>query len=59
LADEAPGRRAAISATMKNDTWTSRVEVLSEAIQPRVGRRSPGPARTPEEVPMELVAATA
>jgi len=59
LADEAPGRRAAISAAMKNDTWASRVEVLSDAIKARVGARSPGPTRTPEEVPVDLVAAPA
>ena len=59
LADEAPGRREAISAMVKNHTWASRVEVLSDAIKARVGARFPGPTRTPEEVPVELVAAPA
>jgi len=40
LAADHSGRREAISATVKDDTWTSRVDLLSEAIMGVVDRKS-------------------
>jgi glycosyltransferase involved in cell wall biosynthesis len=57
LAADAPGRREAISATVKNETWESKVDYLSEQIELRLSRK-PGRVMEYELDPLSARART-